>query len=64
MKDYSSLVKRINKAIDKAANKVAKSQVHIVDVQADTSALSGLVVILAELPQTITQTSPPEEISA
>ena len=64
MKDYSSLVKRLNKVIDKAANKVAQSQVHIVDIEADTTSISGLVIILAELPQTITQTTPPEEISA
>lgn len=64
MKDYSALVKRLNKVIDKAANRVAHSKVHIVAFDVATESLTGLVIILAEPPQEPTENLPPQEISA
>lgn len=46
--NYDSIVKRINKAIETASARLQNSSVHVVEFGADTSELSGLVLVLAD----------------
>lgn len=62
--EYGSLIKRINKAIDKAALRATASNVHIIKFGEDFSKLSGLVVILADKPKPTAQDTPLDQISA
>jgi len=64
MKDYSALIKRINKAVDKANSRNAMSKVHIVNVDDDFTKLTGLIIVLADLTKNALPELPPEEISA
>lgn len=54
---YDALIKRANKIIDKAAAKLHSARVHLVDDEADTSELSGLVIILHSSTSKQAQTS-------
>ena len=56
---YDAIIKRANKIIDKASNKLHSARVHLVDDEADISKLQGLVIILnsatSKLPRISTQ---------
>lgn len=56
--NYDAIIKRVHKALDKAASRVHGSKVHIVNFDTDVTELAGLVVILAESPKPIAPNIP------
>jgi len=62
--NIDAIIRRANKLIAKAANKMHSARVHIVDDEADITELQGLVIILnsttSKLPRISTQTKAQE----
>ena len=62
--NIDAIIKRANRLIAKAANRMHSARVHLVDDEADISELTGLVIILnsdtSKLPRISTQTKSQE----